>query len=83
MTAFSCRFSGIPPNRATSGFLPSPLSTVTCRHVLRPCGVSTLALYLAAIFRPVVWCLHASVFSSEARMTPLSQLSRWTSLASR
>src|ERR1035437_5870882 len=61
---FSCRFSGIPPNRATSGFLPS-LSTVTCRHVLRPCGVSILALYLAAIFRPVEWYLHASVLSSE------------------
>jgi len=33
-------------------------------------------LNLAAILRPVEWCLHASVLRSDVRMTPLSRLSR-------
>jgi hypothetical protein len=40
--AVFCRFSGIPPNRATSGFLPAR-STLASTHVLGPCGVSILA----------------------------------------
>ena len=38
-----CRLSGIPPNRATSGFLPSR-STRASKQVRSPCGVSILAL---------------------------------------
>ena len=44
-TAFFCRFSGIPPNLVTSGFLPSR-STVAWKQTRGPCGVVMVALYL-------------------------------------
>ena len=50
-TAFFCRLSGIPPNRATSGFLPSPRSTLAWKHVRGPCGVSIFGLVLARHLR--------------------------------
>ena len=36
-------FQGMPPNVAVNGFLPVR-STVACRHVRRPCGVSMVVL---------------------------------------
>ena len=38
MTAFFCRFSGMPPNLVTSGFLPGR-STVAWKQTRGPCGV--------------------------------------------
>ena len=37
MTAFFCRFSGMPPNLVTSGFLPGR-STVAWKQTRGPCG---------------------------------------------
>ena len=74
--AFFCRRSGIPPKVATSGFLPSPRSTLTCRHLRGPCGVSIVAPYLRAIFDTDESYLPASVFSSEVTMTQCSRSSR-------
>ena len=48
-TALFCRFRGMPPNLATSGFLPAR-STVASKQVRGPCGVAILAWYLRAIF---------------------------------
>jgi hypothetical protein len=42
--AVRCRLSGIPPKRATSGFLPPLRWTVTCKHVRGPSEVWIVAL---------------------------------------
>ena len=42
-TASFCRRSGMPPNRATSGFLPLR-SILASRHLRGPYGVSIAAL---------------------------------------
>ena len=78
-TAVRCRLSGIPPKRATSGFLPPSRSTVTCRHARGPSGVSIVALYVRAIFMTGERCLLASVFSREVSMTQWSLPRRKTS----
>ena len=75
--------SGIPPNRATSGFLCAPRPTLTSKHLRSPYGVSTLALCLAAIFDTVERCLLANVFSIEVSMTQRSRCSVRTFPASR
>ncbi len=82
MTALRCRFSGIPPNCATSGFLPSR-ATVAWKQVRVPYGVSILALCRAAIFDTDESCLQASVLSMEVFMTHSSRFSRQTSPAGR
>ena len=74
MTAFFCRFRGIPPNLATSGFLPGR-STLAWKHVRFPYGVSILAWYLSAIVVIVVRCLAASVLSMEVLATHSSRFS--------
>ena len=50
MTAFFCRRSGIPPNRATSGFLPLR-SMLASKHLRGPYGVSMAGLVLAGHLR--------------------------------
>jgi hypothetical protein len=62
----------MPPNRATSGFLPLR-STLASRHLRGPCGVSTVVLYFRAIFDTDERCLFARVFSSEVSMTQCSR----------
>jgi hypothetical protein len=47
---FICRVSGMPPNVATNGFLPSPRWTLVWMHFRGPCGVSIVAWYFLAIF---------------------------------
>ena len=42
MTAFLCRFSGMPPNLVTSGFLPGR-STVAWKQTRGPCAVVMVA----------------------------------------
>jgi len=73
----------MPPNRATSGFLPSPRSTLTCMHLRGPYGVWMVDWYFRAIFVTDESHLPASVFRSEVTMTQCSRLSRATSPASR
>ena len=75
MTASRCRRSGIPPNRATSGFLPLR-STLASKHLRGPYGVSMVAAYLRAIFDTDERCLLARVFSIEVSMTQSSRESR-------
>src|SRR6266540_2000416 len=82
-TAFVCRRSGMPPNRATSGRFPSRRSTVTWKHTRGPSGVSMVVLYLRAIFDTEEWCFPARVLSSEVCMTHRSLSSLQTSAASR
>jgi hypothetical protein len=65
------RRSGIPPKRATSGFLPLSRSTVTCRHLRGSAGVSTTALYLRAIMLTVERCLPVSVFQQRGLHDPV------------
>lgn len=72
MTAFRCGRNGIPPNRATSGFLPLR-SIVASKHLRGPYGVATVAVYLRAIFVTDERCLLAKVFSSEVSMTQCSR----------
>lgn len=72
MTVFFCLLSGMPPNRATSGFLPLR-STLASIHLRGPCGVSMTALNLRAIFDTVERCLFARVLSSEVSMTQCSR----------
>ena len=81
-TASFLRFSGIPPNRATSGCLPSR-STRASKHVRIPSGVSILALYFLAIFDTDELCLAARVLSMEVSMTQFSRYSRKTFTAGR
>jgi hypothetical protein len=53
MTAVFCRLSGIPPNRATSGFLRAPRSTVASKHLLtRDCIQSRSAISCASRSSP-------------------------------
>ena len=69
-TAFFCRFSGMPPNRATSGFLPAAFDPGF--EALRgPCGVSMVALYLRAIFDTDERCLPARVLSMRGLHDPV------------
>jgi hypothetical protein len=82
MAAFFCRFSGIPPNLVTSGFLPGR-STVAWKQTRGPCGVAMVARCLRAIAVTVERCLAASVLSSEVSAAQRSRFSRKTSLASR
>ena len=82
MTAFFCRFSGMPPNLVTSGFLPG-CSTVAWKQTRGPCGVVMVARCLRAIAVTVERCLAASVLSSEVSAAQRSRFSRKTSLASR
>ena len=82
MTAFFCRLSGIPPNLATSGFLPA-LSTVAWKQVRGPCSVAIVALYLRAIFVTDDSCFAASVLSMEVSAAHRSRFSLQTSPASR
>jgi hypothetical protein len=49
MTALRCRFSGMPPKRATSGFLPSRWVRAS-KHLRGPCGVAMVAMCLRAIW---------------------------------
>ena len=70
-----CRWSGIPPNRATSGCLPLR-STRASKQVRSPCGVWILALCLTAIFDTDERCLPARVLSIEVSMTQRSRCSR-------
>ncbi|MEN3263935.1 MAG: hypothetical protein V7646_829 [Pseudonocardia sp.] len=72
MTVSRRLLSGMPPNRATSGYLPLR-STLASRHLRSPCGVSMVALYLRAIFDTDERCLFASVLSSEVSMTQCSR----------
>jgi hypothetical protein len=58
-TAAWCRRSGMPPKRATSGFLPRSRCTVTWKQVRGPSGVSMVVLYLAAILVTVDRCFPA------------------------
>src|SRR5260370_33971335 len=78
---FRSRLSGIPPNRATSGFLPSR-STMISRHFRGPCASLTVFLYLARILATLVLCLFASAFSNERLITVLSLFSHATFWAS-
>ena len=80
--AFFCRRSGMPPNCATSGFLPV-LWTLTWKHRRRPYGVTTVVRYVRAIAVTVERCLAASVLSIEVNMTQCSRFSRHTSPASK
>jgi hypothetical protein len=75
MTAVFCRFKGIPPNRATSGFLPARC-LMASQQVRGPSGVVTVAWCFAAIFVTVERCFDAKVLSSEVSMTHRSRLSR-------
>ena len=74
-TAVFCRRSGMPPNRATSGFLPAR-STVASKHRRGPWGVTMVVLCLSAIFVTVERCFAASVLSMEVFMTHSSRSSR-------
>jgi hypothetical protein len=65
----------MPPNRATSGCLPSR-SIRASKQVRSPCGVWILALCLAAIFDTDERCLPARVLSIEVSMTQHSRCSR-------
>ena len=67
-TASLLRFSGIPPNRATSSCLPSR-STRASKHVRIPSCVSILALCFLAIFDTEELCLAARV----RRRTPVPE----------
>src|SRR3954467_2117111 len=69
-TASFCRLSGMPPNRATSGFLPLR-STLASTHLRGPCGVSMVVLYLRAIVDTDARYLLASVLSSEGLHDPV------------
>jgi hypothetical protein len=82
MTAFFCRFSGMPPNLVTSDFLPG-LSMVAWKQTRGPCGVVMVARNLRAIAVTVERCLAAGVLSSEVSAVQRSRVSRKTSLASR
>ncbi len=82
-TAVRCRWSGIPPKRATSGFLPPSRLTITWKHRRGPFGVSIIALYFRDILATVEWCFAAKVFSSEVSMTHRSLPRRYTSWARR
>jgi hypothetical protein len=81
MTAFFCHLSGIPPNVATTGFLPGPRLMLTWMHLRGPSGVPTAALYFRAIFDMVERCLFARESSSDDCMTQWSLFSRHTSWA--
>lgn len=72
MTGFFCRLNGIPPNRATSGFLPLR-SIRASKHLRDPDGVAIVAAYLRAIFDTDERYLLARVFSSEVSMTQCSR----------
>src|SRR5712692_8875447 len=74
---FRSRLSGIPPNRAISGFLPS-LSTVISRHFRGPWGSLTVFWYLARIRATLVLCLFARVLSNESLITVLTLFSHAT-----
>jgi hypothetical protein len=50
MTVLRCRLSGMPPNRAASGFLPGRSSRAS-KQVRGPCAVAMTALCLRAVFR--------------------------------
>src|SRR5688572_9927371 len=78
--AVFCRLSGMPPNRAISGFLLSR-TMLASKHTRGPCGVAILALCLAAIFDTVERCLLARVLSIDVSMTQRSRCSRCTSPA--
>jgi hypothetical protein len=64
MTAFLCRLSGMPPNRAVSGFLPGR-SCRASKQVRGPCGVAIVVLCLRAVLATVVRCFAASVLSMD------------------
>ncbi len=81
--AVRSRRSGIPPKRATSGLRPRSRSTLTCRQLRGPAGVSIVALYFRAIVVTVQWCFPARVFNSEVSMTHRSLPRRNTSWARR
>jgi hypothetical protein len=49
MTVLRCRLSGMPPNRAVSGFLPGRSSRAS-KQVRGPCEVTITAPYLRAVF---------------------------------
>ena len=70
------RRSGMPPNRATSGFLLPLRATVASKQVRGPCGVSMVALKMRPIFAAVEPCLPARVLSMELSMTQRRRLSR-------
>jgi hypothetical protein len=74
--AVFCRRSGMPPNRATSGFLPPLRATVASKQVRGPCGVSMVALKTGPIFAAVEPCFPARVLSMELSMTQRRRLSR-------
>src|SRR5215472_609160 len=82
-TAVRTRLSGIPPKRATSGFLPRSRSTVTWKTLRGPVGDSILVLYFRAILLTVLRCFPASVFSIEVSITHWRRLRRNTSWAKR
>ena len=60
MTAFFCRFRGMPPNLVTSGFLPGR-SAVAWKQTRGPCGVVMVARCLRAIAVTVERCLAGRV----------------------
>jgi len=72
----------MPPNRATSGFLPGR-SVRASKQVRDPCVVTMMALYLRAIFVTVERCLAASVLSIEVSDAQRSRCSAETFPASR
>ena len=76
MTAFFCRSQWDATEPCDQWFPAESRSTLASKHVRGPCGVSILALYLAAIFDTVEWCLPARVLSIEVSMTQCSRFSR-------
>ena len=82
MTVLRCRLSGMPPNRAASGFLPGRSSRAS-KQVRGPCAVTITALYLRAVSATVERCFAASVLSMDSSAARRSRCSRKTFPASR
>jgi hypothetical protein len=55
----------MPPNRATSGFFPSRGTWISRHLYVVPFSAWKLALYLRHCAFMLLWCLQASVLSSE------------------
>src|SRR5205807_3559585 len=82
-TASLFRTRGIPPKRATSGFLPPPRTRVASRHFLGPCGVWTMVWKRFAIVWVVVRYFAASVWVKDCWTIHLYPLNQDTLMASK
>ncbi len=90
MTAVLCRLRGIPPKRATSGFLPRSRCTVTWKHDLGPSAVAMVALIVIVVVTALAIvpslqvtvpaaCVHGAV--AETKVSPAARGKLKTTLA--